>query len=265
MFEIGDTLREARIRQGMSLKDVEDALKIRGRYLLALEQDDFESLPGSTFVKAFLRTYADFLGLDANVLVSEYVAQRNPEGQDIVRQPLRTSSGPRTRSPRRQPNYVVVAVAALVIIVILALVFRGGGEDPATIDPASVSTSSTQTPAEGGSGSAPDEAVEGVVVAATDAAADPPVDRMPDTLDLALRVVQNRCWIVIREGSAEGRTLYSGTLTEGEELTYSSAEGLWFRIGDPSVVVLYVDGQLLDVPEPYGDFLVTESGIRRDE
>ncbi|MBU2602060.1 MAG: DUF4115 domain-containing protein [Actinobacteria bacterium] len=261
MFEIGDTLREARIRQGMSLKDVEDALKIRGRYLLALEQDDFETLPGSTFVKAFLRTYADFLGLDANVLVSEYVAQRQPDRQEVVRQPVRTSSGPRTRSPRRQPNYVVVAVAALAIIVILALVFRGGDEGPATIDPESVST--TQTTAEGESGNAPDEAVAGVTVAA--ATLDPPSDRAPDTLDLALRVTQNRCWVVIREGSAEGRTLYSGTLTEGEELTYSSGEGLWFRIGDPSVVVLYVDGLVLEVPEPYGDFLVRESGIRRDE
>jgi len=62
-----------------------------------------------------------------------------------------------------------------------------------------------------------------------------------------------------------GVLLYSGTLTEGEELTYSSPERLWFRIGDPSVIVLYVDGRLLEVPEPYGDFLVTETGIRRDE
>ncbi len=205
MFEIGDTLREARIRQGKSLKDVEDILKIRGRYLLALEQDDFESMPGSTFVKAFLRTYADYLGLDSDVLVSEYVAQRSPDGHDAVRQPMRTSSGPRTRSPRRQPNYVMVAIVALVIIVILALAFRGRDEGPATIDPASVSTTQT-TATVGGSGDASDEAVAGVAVAVTDAAADPPVDQSPDTLDLVLRVVQNRCWVVIREGSADGRT-----------------------------------------------------------
>src|SRR5665811_189435 len=72
MFEIGDTLREARIRQGLTLKDVEDSLKIRGKYLQALEDDDFEVLPGRTFVRAFLRTYATYLGLEADVLVAEY-------------------------------------------------------------------------------------------------------------------------------------------------------------------------------------------------
>ena len=58
MSEIGNSLREARIRQGLSIKDVEAATKIRGKYLEALEQDDFEVLPGPTYVKGFLRTYA---------------------------------------------------------------------------------------------------------------------------------------------------------------------------------------------------------------
>ncbi len=72
MTEIGNSLREARIRRGLSIKDVEDRTKVRGKYLEALENDDFEVLPGPVYVKAFLRTYATFLKLDADALVAEY-------------------------------------------------------------------------------------------------------------------------------------------------------------------------------------------------
>ena len=58
MPDIGNTLREARIRKGLTITDVENVTKIRAKYLEALEEDDFEVLPGPTFVKGFLRTYA---------------------------------------------------------------------------------------------------------------------------------------------------------------------------------------------------------------
>ena len=71
LFEIGSTLREARMRQGLELRDAERATRIRARYLAALEEERFDQLPAEAYAKGFLRTYADFLGLDADLFVAE--------------------------------------------------------------------------------------------------------------------------------------------------------------------------------------------------
>ena len=72
MPEIGDQLRETRMRNRIDITEVEAATKIRAKYLRALENEEWDLLPGPTFVKTFLRTYADYLGLDARKLVEEY-------------------------------------------------------------------------------------------------------------------------------------------------------------------------------------------------
>src|SRR5438046_1245841 len=66
------------MRQRLDITDVEAGTKIRAKYLRALENEDFGMLPGSTFVKSFLRTYAEFLGLDPHLLVREYGVRHDP-------------------------------------------------------------------------------------------------------------------------------------------------------------------------------------------
>ncbi len=72
MPEIGPTLRETRMRQRLDIVEVEAATKIRAKYLRALENEEWDQLPGPTFVRTFLRTYGDYLGLDSKMLVEEY-------------------------------------------------------------------------------------------------------------------------------------------------------------------------------------------------
>src|ERR1700751_5610151 len=72
MFEIGGSLREARLKRNLTPADVQKAIRIRDRYLQALEEERWELLPGDAYVKGFLRTYADYLGLDGNLYVDEY-------------------------------------------------------------------------------------------------------------------------------------------------------------------------------------------------
>lgn len=78
MPEIGVTLREARMRAGIDIAEVESRTKIRAKYLRALENEEWSLLPGTTFVKSFLRTYAETLGLDAKLLVEEYKFRHEP-------------------------------------------------------------------------------------------------------------------------------------------------------------------------------------------
>src|SRR3954464_6911481 len=104
---IGETLREARMRQRLDISDVERRTKIRAKYLRALENEEFGMLPGPTFVKTFLRTYAEQLGLDPHVLVEEYRA--NYEGEDELELPLgppATMGRDRGRRPRPGPGLV---------------------------------------------------------------------------------------------------------------------------------------------------------------
>ena len=65
MPEIGETLREARMRRRIDMTEVEAATKIRAKYLRALENEEWDLLPGPTFVKTFLRTYAEYLEAEA--------------------------------------------------------------------------------------------------------------------------------------------------------------------------------------------------------
>jgi len=72
MFEIGSSLREARMRQKLELSDAERETRIRAKYLRALEDERFQVLPGPAYTKGFLRSYAHYLDLDAQRFVDEY-------------------------------------------------------------------------------------------------------------------------------------------------------------------------------------------------
>ena len=75
MTDIGAMLREARMRDHLDIAEFEARTKIRAKYLRALEDEEWTLLPGYTFTKAFLRTYADMLGLDGRMLVDEFKRQ----------------------------------------------------------------------------------------------------------------------------------------------------------------------------------------------
>src|SRR5438309_9668343 len=99
MFEIGNSLREARVRRGIDFAQAELATKIRGKYLRALEDEHFEVLPAQTYVKGFLRTYAEYLGLDGQLYVDEYASRYVVESEELMR--LRRATPPRLRQQRR--------------------------------------------------------------------------------------------------------------------------------------------------------------------
>ena len=72
MNEIGQKLREARIEKGYTLDDLQQITKIQKRYLIAIEEGNFDALPGSFYVRAFIKQYAQTVGLDNDALLAEY-------------------------------------------------------------------------------------------------------------------------------------------------------------------------------------------------
>ncbi len=140
MPEIGETLREARMRRRIDMADVEAATKIRAKYLRALESEEWELLPGPTFVKTFLRTYAEYLELDARLLVEEYKQRfERPAGMDVTPLNLRRQARRRRVAPRIGPG-LVVALGVLVLLAALYALGRSGQDDPGTETPTRVET-----------------------------------------------------------------------------------------------------------------------------
>lgn len=124
MFEIGATLRTAREQRGISIDTAAEATKIRSSYLVALEEEDFERLPGPTYARGFLRSYSEFLDLDAQLLIDEFSERFSSapwEVDDDVMFPRRRSARA-TRQASRQSGIVIVAIVGIVAIAILIVI-----------------------------------------------------------------------------------------------------------------------------------------------
>jgi Helix-turn-helix domain len=176
MFEIGNSLRDARLKQGLDFSQVELATKIRAKYVRAIEEEQFDVLPAETYVKGFLRTYADHLGLDGQLYVDEYVTRFVVDELVDVKERRRAARRPRDHVFERRAVVLALAgIAALVALVIGAWKFGGSSPStPSVLPPVSAPT-------------APQLRFSG-----------------PGT------------YIEIRRGSATGSVLYAGTLRSGE-------------------------------------------------
>ena len=124
MADIASQLRTARTDAGIDIATAEDATKIRSKYLRALESGDWAALPEETSAKSFLRTYADYLGLDGRALVETFKAGQVLVGEPVSYEP-RDSYGAK-KSPRGWRTWIVVA---LVVILIVGLFLIGTNSD----------------------------------------------------------------------------------------------------------------------------------------
>jgi cytoskeletal protein RodZ len=248
MFEIGGSLREARLKRNLTPADVQKAIRIRDRYLQALEEERWELLPGDAYVKGFLRTYADYLGLDGNLYVEEYNSRfARPEEPQLV--PERFA---RTGTHFGGVGFLrpLIAVAVIVAIVAgLAAWQLSGSGDKQGVPPPSTSTTTAshhttkpkrkQHKQHVSTGARPTSAV---VVAS-----------------------RGNSWLWVRSGSAAGPTVYQGTLLQGKTLPVNLRNGpVWIRIGDPSNIEVRLGGKLVHgLPTQVGNVLLTRRGIRR--
>jgi cytoskeleton protein RodZ len=157
--EIGATLRETRMRRRIDLGEVEAATKIRQRYLRALENEEWDVLPGGAYTRSFIRTYANHLGLDGERLADQY---RRVVEEDVVERypradmppppgprPARAPGGPRLQVSRGALA-VLISVGLIVLLIGIGLAGGGGGGNDG--DGASVTGKQGQGKPPGGAG-----------------------------------------------------------------------------------------------------------------
>src|SRR5438270_8732695 len=128
MAEIGATLREARMRAKIDISEVEARTKIRAKYLRAIENEEWDLLPGPIYVKSFLRTYGDYLGLDSRLLIDDY-KRRYERPSDNELRPIATLHRERERAARGPllPPWAIVAGILLAVVAALYLLGSLGG------------------------------------------------------------------------------------------------------------------------------------------
>jgi cytoskeleton protein RodZ len=245
MADIGATLREARMRQKIDISEVEAETKIRAKYLRALENEEWGLLPGSTFVKTFLRTYAEFLGLDARLLLEEYKLRFEPASTAEL-PPLRPLA--RRRETRmRPPGPPRGLLLGLVVVGLLVALFLLGSLGSDNTDSGSDGTART-TPAKKKKSSS----------AKTGTATTP---SKPASTQVRLQVIPTaQVWVCLENANGDklipGATQQPGATPE----TYRSRKFLvTFGNGQAQ---MRIDGKVLDVPdrnEPVG-YRVTSKG-----
>jgi cytoskeletal protein RodZ len=217
MFEIGSSLREARMRQGLDFEEMEERTKVRKKYLRHLEDERFDQLPGHTYTKGFLHVYADSLGLDGRLYVEEYNSRyvagddENAAAPRLPRRPVPQ----RGRRERRESRGAGVALAAILVVTALVIAaWRFGGHD------------------------APK--VEGVN-------ANPAATSATKRVTVSIRAVHGSTFMVVRSGSPSGKPLYTGTLESGQ-LQRFTKKSLYVSLARPGNVAVKLNGNLIVMP-----------------
>lgn len=131
MADIGDKLRSARKAKGMSIEDVEKITKIQRRYLTAIENDDFDQLPGDFYVRAFIRQFADVVGLNGKELLADYkseVPEAKPEEYvensiDNKSERIKETTNSRKGLLRNYLPQIAAVVGVVLVILVVYIVY----------------------------------------------------------------------------------------------------------------------------------------------
>ncbi len=262
--QIGALLEKKRREKGLSLKDVEQATKIRTRYLEGLEREDYSVLPDAVYVQGFLKTYANFLGLDGERLSRELKERRAPRrdrqlighdegGPEAVGEP---ELPPITLGgvERRRVSGVTVLTVTLAVLVLAAVIgalyFIGRG-----------SQSPVETAVESGSKLSQEEEKQPAKESVADQEATTPVAHVdgetanepaPETLRTTVRVVDYPSWLNIQ---TDQTVPYSQVTQPGFSQTFETRDSITISAGNAGAVEVEVNGRNFGRLGNYGEVL----------
>jgi transcriptional regulator with XRE-family HTH domain len=242
MFDIGSSLREAREKRGVALEDVQKELRIRARYLTALEEEAWSVLPGDAYTRAFLRSYAEYLGLNGTLYVDEY-NERFATNEDEPFVPESLADTGTSRILFR----TTAGVIAVAVVVAALVAFGSGGTTTASIQSAAAADT-------------PRAVAKPGAIAHLRRWIAPKRTQPPTAL---IRAVHGRSWFSVRLGGANGREIFRGFLNRGHKLAYRLKRNVWLRVGRPQVVTIRVGSHVVHgLPGTPVNLLLTRRGAR---
>ncbi len=227
------------MRRGLDFAQIEAATKIRGKYLQALENEQFEALPAEPYIKGFLRTYADYLGLDGQLYVDEF----NSRYVAAEEQPIRVRSQVRPRRTRRiQRNVLVIALVLIAVATALVIAAwkSGSGEKQRIVGvaPRTTKPKAKQQP-------------------------NPRSPTLPPKPLLILKAVRGPVFLIaVRKNSPTGEILFEGKELAPGQAIHFRRRRLWINTGTPENLRVTVDGKRSAIPGGRPQVLVvTAEGV----
>ena len=256
---IGERLRSAREALGLSLEEIEGATHIRRAYLQALENEDFEALPGPVYAKGFLRSYAAYLGLPPRELLELYPG--GPTSLVHHRSPVEVRITP--AKPVSRVHRVVTGVIAILAAGILALGYIVYGQirqfmespsvPPERASPTVRATAPAQAPVPGQSPAvtaAPAQGTPGqragpsehpsASPASPPAASPAPPTTTTSSLLRVIATANDRSWV---RAAADGTTIFEGFMSAGDKQIWDATRQLTVRVGNASAIDFSVNGR----------------------
>lgn len=240
-MSVGDTLARAREARGLSVEDVSIQTRIRAGLIRQIESDQFEGCGGAVYARGHLRSLAKVVGVDAEELVAEFNRSHADEpAPDLVPVPAFDAQAA-ARAERKQPNWAAAMAVTLVVICVLAAVSLIGNsgkpsapsarDEPGVVTPTSAAPSPTHPPASPPTGS---------------------VAHLPTDQAIALvRVTSDRTWMSVQ--SFNGRLLFQGLLSAGQQKVFRDRKGLRLVIGNAPAVDLVANGRDVGAPKSQGN------------
>ncbi|MDR1194777.1 MAG: DUF4115 domain-containing protein [Peptococcaceae bacterium] len=261
MAGIGDNLREAREKKKISLEQVESAIKIKKRYLIALETEAWDRLPERAYAKGFLRAYARYLGLPEQPLANMFELSFQVEPPAQPSRERRVGEGRLVKTPRKKEvdlrNKPRTKTILILCVLSVALLYLAQWTYKNYFLPES------QT-GENGSGITlplPD-------LPEPDPEPEPPAEPPPPppvAIDLNVTAVED-CWLLIMDGEQE---IYTGTLRAGEVGEWPAIGHLIIRLGNPAGARVTLNGHELsafgDRGQPLTKAFSIEDGVLTDD
>jgi len=269
MSELGRHLKEARLQKGMSLDDVQEVTKIRKKYLEAIETGDYKVLPGDFYVRAFIKTYAEAVGVNPDELMQEHgnvaVAPKEPTMESVIQ---KRSRRPETeRNAKWLPTLLMWTFPILIIVVIYMYAIKSGSDGKDTVDPTKVTnatqdpaTAQTSTPAPGGGVAQPSASPltgsEGEAASPTPELSptpSPSPSLSPQTVTLSEGRKSGKTTIfdvsapegspvevVINATGVSWLEVYKGSNSQGEKLSYgntAAGDNMVFTLGSEGIYI----------------------------
>lgn len=265
MSSVGQTLREAREARGLTLHDMQEKTKIQPRYLKAIEEDRFDVLPGHFYTRAFIRTYADHVGIDPQPLLAQIKAPEEDKLESVQEIEKIGRRADRVKEPSFSlatwfsRGLLIVFIGLVVFVIYTAAqganlgmdMFTGKEQEPppqmgpGTIDedPDEASTGESDE-----SQSENEETVEPVVtVEKANEEGSYIYYEVSGTDEINMEIKANaRVWFEAREKDSEGEILASKEIAENDTETFKSTEGLYVRFGNTRGVALTVNDTEID-------------------
>ncbi len=257
MGSIGETLRSAREAKGINLQQAEEDTKIRKKYLQALEEEDYERLPGRVYAKGFLRNYAKYLGLNQEEILMEFKLLSIPAKENYQEGNLEAVFSKKRSNLRSDKKAymitVIVAVFAIVTLVVFNSLYKNAQNpalntaNPPVVDqsdeikqenePQNNQNQNTETAEQDSTGNAAGEQQSG---------------SNSSGVNVTLNCKSQDCWAKV---TVDDAVMFTGTIHPGDSKTFSGVNKIVITLGNAGSVEVIENGRNLGTLGPFGKII----------